>query len=274
MATVDVKDIDGKVKETCVLPDDIFNVKTNVPLIHQVVNAEMAAFRQGTHKTKTRSEVRGGGKKPYRQKGTGNARQGSIRSPQYKGGGVVHGPVPRDYSERTPKKMVKFAIRSALSNRLRTNNFYIVSNLVENDISTKKAIDIFTKNKVNVKLLVVTNNNNDYLSTRNISDVVTVKPKQINAYNIVSTDGVLWTKDAIIEFVGGEKNIKFNIKKQKDSKPKTPAKTTKQKKQTPKSAPKINKKIDEKKAPKINKKVDVKKARKTSVSTKENKGNK
>ena len=117
--TIDVLDAAGKKSGTAQLPADVFGVATNVPLIHQVVVAQLAAARQGTHKTKTRSEVRGGGRKPYRKKGTGNARQGSIRAPQYAGGGIVHGPVPRDYSQRTPKKMKAAALRGALSDRAR-----------------------------------------------------------------------------------------------------------------------------------------------------------
>ena len=121
------------------LPADIFDVKTNIPLIHQVVVAQLAAARAGTHKAKTRGEVRGGGKKPYRQKGTGRARQGSTRAPQFVGGGVVHGPVPRDYSQRTPKKMKRAALRGALSDRARNDRVHVVSSLVAGDAPSAKA---------------------------------------------------------------------------------------------------------------------------------------
>jgi large subunit ribosomal protein L4 len=123
--TVDVLDAAGAKAGSVDLPAEVFGVAANVPLIHQVVVAQLAAARQGTHKTKTRSEVRGGGRKPYRQKGTGNARQGSIRAPQYNGGGIVHGPVPRDYSQRTPKKMKAAALRGALSDRARLDQVFV-----------------------------------------------------------------------------------------------------------------------------------------------------
>src|SRR5690625_3492084 len=140
--TVDVTDPDGSTNGTVNLPASIFDVVTNVPLIHQVVVAQLAAARQGTAKTKTRGEVRGGGKKPYRQKGTGRARQGSIRAPQYAGGGVVHGPVPRDYTQRTPKKMKAAALRGALSDRARAGRVHVVSELVSGDLpSTSAALE-------------------------------------------------------------------------------------------------------------------------------------
>src|SRR5579871_2963718 len=120
------------------LPAEIFDVPANVPLIHQVVVAQLAAARQGTHKTKTRGEVSGGGKKPYRQKGTGRARQGSTRAPQFTGGGVVHGPVPRDYAQRTPKKMKAAALRGALSDRAASERVFVVSAFVEGDVPRTK----------------------------------------------------------------------------------------------------------------------------------------
>ncbi len=141
MTTVDVLTPSGQAEGTVELPAEIFDVQTNVPLIHQVVVAQLAAARQGTHATKTRGEVRGGGKKPYRQKGTGRARQGSIRAPQFTGGGVVHGPQPRDYSQRTPKKMKAAALRGALSDRSRNGRVHVLSSLVEGDTpSTKSAL--------------------------------------------------------------------------------------------------------------------------------------
>ena len=142
--TIDVLDAKGKKAGTTDLPAEVFDVQTNVPLIHQVVVAQMAAARQGTHKTKTRGEVSGGGRKPYKQKGTGRARQGSTRAPQFAGGGVVHGPVPRDYSQRTPKKMKAAALRGALSDRARAGRVHVVSSFLDVDAapSTKAAIAI------------------------------------------------------------------------------------------------------------------------------------
>src|SRR5919108_1136744 len=139
MSTIDILSPAGDKAGTVELPAEIFDAKVSVPLIHQVVVAQLAAARQGTHKTKTRGEVRGGGKKPYRQKGTGRARQGSIRAPQFTGGGVVHGPVPRDYSQRTPKKMKAAALRGALTDRARHERIHLVTGVVGGDISTKAA---------------------------------------------------------------------------------------------------------------------------------------
>src|SRR5437660_8140108 len=140
MSTIDILSPAGDKAGTVELPAEIFDAKVSIPLIHQVVVAQLAAARQGTHKAKTRGEVRGGGKKPYKQKGTGRARQGSIRAPQFTGGGVVHGPVPRDYSQRTPKKMKAAALRGALSDRARGGRLHVVAGLVEGDVpSTKTA---------------------------------------------------------------------------------------------------------------------------------------
>src|SRR5215210_5026051 len=141
MTTIDVRSPAGDVTGTVDLPAEIFDVQANVPLIHQVVVAQQAAARQGTHATKNRGEVRGGGKKPYRQKGTGRARQGSTRAPQFAGGGVVHGPQPRDYSQRTPKKMIAAALRSALSDRAANGRVHVIEALVSGDKpSTKSAL--------------------------------------------------------------------------------------------------------------------------------------
>src|SRR5207342_169677 len=129
----------GAEKKTVELPDEIFAAKVNVPLIHQVVVAQQAAARQGTHSTKTRGEVRGGGRKPYKQKGTGRARQGSTRAPQFTGGGVVHGPTPRSYDQRTPKKMKAAALRGALSDRARNGRVHVISALVTGDVPSTKA---------------------------------------------------------------------------------------------------------------------------------------
>src|SRR4051795_6096904 len=137
--TVDVRGIDGGNAGTVELPGDVFDVQANIPLMHQVVVAQLAAARQGTHKAKTRAEVSGGGRKPYKQKGTGRARQGSIRAPQFTGGGVTHGPVPRDYSQRTPKKMKAAALRGALSDRAREGRVHVVSTFVDGETPKTKA---------------------------------------------------------------------------------------------------------------------------------------
>ncbi|HEX2262958.1 MAG TPA: 50S ribosomal protein L4, partial [Pseudonocardiaceae bacterium] len=138
--TVDIRNPEGGTTGTAELPAEVFDVPANIPLMHQVVVAQLAAARQGTHDTKTRGEVRGGGSKPYRQKGTGRARQGSIRAPQFTGGGIVHGPTPRDYTQRTPKKMKVAALRGALSDRARDGRVHVISGLVSGDVpSTKTA---------------------------------------------------------------------------------------------------------------------------------------
>ena len=146
----------GAEKKTVELPDEIFAAKVNVPLIHQVVVAQQAAARQGTHATKTRGEVSGGGKKPYRQKGTGRARQGSTRAPQFAGGGVVHGPTPRKYDQRTPKKMKAAALRGALSDRARADRVHVVESFVDGDTpSTRTALAALLATTQARKVLVV-----------------------------------------------------------------------------------------------------------------------
>src|SRR6478672_9499038 len=139
MASVDVKSPTGSTTGSVELPDALFDVEVNIPLVHQVVVAQLAAARQGTHDTKNRGEVRGGGRKPYRQKGTGRARQGSVRAPQFAGGGTVHGPTPRSYDQRTPKKMKAAALRGALSDRARAGRVHVVSALVEGETPSTKA---------------------------------------------------------------------------------------------------------------------------------------
>src|SRR5690606_35830437 len=158
--TVDVLNTEGVRSGSVELPADVFDVQANIPLMHQVVVAQLAAARQGTHKTKTRGEVSGGGRKPYRQKGTGRARQGSIRAPQFTGGGVVHGPVPRDYSQRTPKKMKRAALRGALSDRARNGRLYVVETFVTGEKpSTKAALATLRKVTDARRVLVVLGQN-------------------------------------------------------------------------------------------------------------------
>jgi large subunit ribosomal protein L4 len=187
------------------LPDDIFDVQANIPLMHQVVVAQLAAARQGTAKTKTRGEVAGGGKKPYKQKGTGRARQGSIRAPQFTGGGVVHGPVPRDYSQRTPKKMKAAALRGALSDRARDGRVYVVEGFVAGDKpSTKAAIVTLRKATESNKVLVVLSSHDElnWISLRNEPTVHLIEAGQLNTYDVLVADDVVFTKEALDEFLG------------------------------------------------------------------------
>jgi large subunit ribosomal protein L4 len=189
------------------LPAEIFDAKVNIPLIHQVVVAQQAAARQGTHSTKTRGEVRGGGRKPYKQKGTGRARQGSIRSPQFAGGGVVHGPQPRDYSQRTPKKMKAAALRGALSDRARDGRIHVVDSLVSGEKpSTKTALKALTGVVERRKFLVVLERSDalTWLSLRNAPEVHIVAVDQLNTYDVLAADDVVFTQGAYEAFVGGD----------------------------------------------------------------------
>ncbi len=188
------------------LPAEIFDVQTNVPLIHQVVVAQLAAARQGTHATKTRGEVRGGGKKPYKQKGTGRARQGSTRAPQFAGGGTVHGPQPRDYSQRTPKKMKAAALRGALSDRARHGRIHIVEALVTGEApSTKAAVALLAGLTERKNLLIVLDRTDivSLKSVRNLEDVHVLAVDQLNTYDVLCADDVVFTKAAYDTFVAG-----------------------------------------------------------------------
>jgi large subunit ribosomal protein L4 len=188
------------------LPAEIFDVQTNVPLIHQVVVAQLAAARQGTHSTKTRGEVRGGGRKPYRQKGTGRARQGSTRAPQFAGGGVVHGPQPRDYSQRTPKKMKAAALRGALSDRARFDRIHVVDSIVSGDLpSAKDAAAVLAGLTERPNLLVVIERGNDVVmkSVRNLQNVHVLVADQLNTYDVLCADDIVFTQAALDAFVAG-----------------------------------------------------------------------
>ncbi|MEA2144315.1 MAG: large subunit ribosomal protein, partial [Solirubrobacteraceae bacterium] len=190
---------------TAALPADIFDVQVNVPLIHQFVVAHLAAARQGTHSNKTRGEVRGGGRKPYRQKGTGRARQGSTRAPQFAGGGVVHGPVPRDYAQRTPKKMKQAALRGALSDRARNDRIFVVSTLVGGDApSTKTASLSLAKVSTAKNVLIVAQRNDEltWKSLRNTDAVHILEPGQLNTYDVLISDEIVFTKDALALLAG------------------------------------------------------------------------
>jgi large subunit ribosomal protein L4 len=205
MATVDVINAEGTKSGSVELPGDIFDVQANIPLMHQVVVAQLAAARQGTHKTKTRGEVRGGGRKPYKQKGTGRARQGSIRAPQFTGGGVVHGPVPRDYSQRTPKKMKAAALRGALSDRARGGRVHVVEAFVGGDTpSTKAAIATLRKVTEAKRVLVVLGalDELNWLSLRNEPSVHLIEADQLNTYDVLVADDVVFTREALDEFLG------------------------------------------------------------------------
>jgi len=204
--TVDVLDAQGKKAGSAELPAEVFDVATNVPLIHQVVVAQRAAARQGTHATKTRGDVRGGGKKPYKQKGTGRARQGSTRAPQFAGGGTVHGPQPRSYDQRTPKKMKAAALRSALSDRARNDRIFVVDALLSGDKpSTKTALAALSELSDRARFLVVLERSDalTWLSLRNAPQVHIVAVDQLNTYDVLASDDVVFTKGAYDAFVSG-----------------------------------------------------------------------
>jgi len=189
------------------LPPEIFDAKVNVPLIHQVVVAQEAAARQGTHATKTRGEVRGGGRKPYRQKGTGRARQGSTRAPQFAGGGVVHGPQPRSYDQRTPKKMKVAALRGALSDRARHGRVQVVANLGESETpSTKVALLALNEatgapKAAHVLVVIRRDDHVSRKSLRNVPGVHVLEDGQLNTRDVLVSDYVVFTRDALDSFV-------------------------------------------------------------------------
>ncbi|HLL62043.1 MAG TPA: 50S ribosomal protein L4 [Propionibacteriaceae bacterium] len=202
--TIDVLDATGSKAGTVELPSELFDVTANIPLIHQVVVAQLAAARQGTHATKGRGEVRGGGKKPYRQKGTGRARQGSTRAPQYVGGGTVHGPQPHGYAQRTPKKMIAAALRGALSDRARDGRVYVIQDLVPGDLpSTKTALAALRAATSTDRVLVVLHRDEDlsWLSLRNVVTVHALAVDQLNTYDVLVNDEVVFTEAALAEYV-------------------------------------------------------------------------
>ena len=207
MSTVEIRTPDGKSAGTVELPAAVFDAQANVALLHQVVVAQQAAARQGTHATKTRGDVSGGGKKPYRQKGTGRARQGSTRAPQFAGGGTVHGPQPRDYSQRTPKKMKAAALRGALSDRARANQVHVVSGLVDGDTpSTKTARKVLESVTQARRVLVVLNRTDEvaWVSVRNLPHVHVIAPDQLNTYDVLVNDDVVFTKDSLDVFLASK----------------------------------------------------------------------
>ena len=202
--TLDVHTADGATKGTVELPAELFDREASVPLMHQVVNAQLAAARQGTHKTKTRGEVAGGGRKPFRQKGTGRARQGSIRAPHFTGGGTVHGPQPRNYAQRTPKKMIKAALAGALTNRAQNDRIHVVEELVPGQKPSTKSARTFVErltDRKSVLLVIGREDVNSRLSARNLPGITIVEPGQLNTYDVLNADDVVFSVEALHDFV-------------------------------------------------------------------------
>ncbi len=201
---IDVKTPDGKVDGTIELPAELFDAPANIALMHQVVTAQRAAARQGTHSTKTRAEVSGGGRKPYRQKGTGRARQGSTRAPQFTGGGTVHGPKPRDYAQRTPKKMIAAALRGALSDRARNGRIHAVTELVAGQTPSTKSAREFLGTLTDRKQVLVVIGRSDETgekSARNLPGVHILAPDQLNTYDVLRADDVVFSVEALNAYI-------------------------------------------------------------------------
>lgn len=204
--TLDVVDTSGKKTGSVELPASIFDVQTNVPLIHQVVVAQLAAARQGTHKAKGRGEVSGSGRKPFKQKGTGRSRQGSVRAPEHRGGGTVHGPVPRDYAQRTPKKMIAAALLGAISDRARGERLTIVDSFGKGDVpSTKGAAELLSSvSGKNILVVLERGDELGYKSVRNLRNLHVLWADQLNAYDVIVSDDVVFTKAAYESFVASK----------------------------------------------------------------------
>jgi large subunit ribosomal protein L4 len=201
---IDVKTPAGKTDGSIELPAELFDAPANIALMHQVVTAQRAAARQGTHSTKTRGDVSGGGRKPYRQKGTGRARQGSTRAPQYTGGGVVHGPKPRDYTQRTPKKMIAAALRGALSDRARNGRIHAVTELVEGQTPSTKSAKAFLATLTERKQVLVVVGRSDEAgvkSVRNLPGVHVLPPDQLNTYDVLRADDVVFSVEALNAYI-------------------------------------------------------------------------
>ena len=209
---LDVHTSEGKTNGSVDLPAEIFDTEASIALMHQVVNAQLAAARQGTHKTKTRGEVRGGGRKPFRQKGTGRARQGSIRAPHYTGGGTVHGPQPRDYAQRTPKKMIKAALFGALSDRARNERIHVIEELVPGQKPSTKSAKAFLESlteRDNVLLVIGREDINARRSANNLPNVQILDAGQLNTYDVLKSDDVVFTASGLDAFLGkGEEESK------------------------------------------------------------------
>ena len=200
--TVEVKNAEGKKVGSVELPAEIFNAQTNIPLIHQVVTAQLAAARQGTQKAKNRGETSGSGKKPFKQKGTGRARQGSIRAPLQRGGGAAHAVRPRDYAQRTPKKMIAAALRGVLSDRARNERIHVIDS-VTGAPSTKAALAAVRQFSDRRHLLVVVSRSEDaaWRSLRNAENLHLLVPDQLNAYDLLKSDDVVFSESAINDFL-------------------------------------------------------------------------
>jgi large subunit ribosomal protein L4 len=201
---IDVMTPDGKVDGSIELPAELFDAPANIALMHQVVTAQRAAARQGTHSTKTRGEVSGGGRKPYRQKGTGRARQGSTRAPQFTGGGIVHGPKPRDYTQRTPKKMIAAALRGALSDRARNGRIHAVTELVAGQTPSTKNAKAFLGTLTDRKQVLVVIGRSDEAgakSVRNLPGVHVLAPDQLNTYDVLRSDDVVFSVEALTAYI-------------------------------------------------------------------------
>ncbi|MFC7673102.1 50S ribosomal protein L4 [Mycolicibacterium sp. GCM10028919] len=206
--SIDVRTPEGKTDGSVDLPAELFDVEPNIALMHQVVIAQLAAKRQGTHSTKTRGEVSGGGKKPYRQKGTGRARQGSTRAPQFTGGGVVHGPQPRDYSQRTPKKMIAAALRGALSDRARNDRIHAVTELISGQTPSTKTVKTFLGSLTDRRKVLIVIGRSDEIaakSVRNLPGVHVISPDQLNTYDVLDADDVVFSVEALNAYISGAK---------------------------------------------------------------------
>ncbi|MEY2826662.1 MAG: ribosomal protein [Actinomycetota bacterium] len=204
MPTVDLIDVKGKKSGSVDLPEALFDATTNVPLIHQVVTAQLAAARQGTQSALRRGEVSGTGKKPFKQKGTGRARQGSVRMPQHRGGGIIHAPKPRDYDQRTPKKMIAAALRGALSDRARNGKVHVVDQFGIKDTPSTKAASSFINGISSASKVLVVLDRNDEVSLkslRNIADVHVIAVDQLNAYDVLKAEDIVFTAAALSQFV-------------------------------------------------------------------------
>jgi large subunit ribosomal protein L4 len=211
---IDVLTPGGKKNGSVELPAELFDVEANLALMHQVVTAQLAAKRQGTHSTKRRGEVSGGGRKPYRQKGTGRARQGSTRAPQFTGGGVVHGPKPRDYSQRTPKKMIAAALRGALSDRARNDRIHAVTELVEGQAPSTKSAKSFLGTLTDRRKVLVVIGRSDEVSAksvRNLPGVHVISPDQLNTYDVLDADDLVFSVEALDAYISAHTKEEVSV---------------------------------------------------------------
>ena len=209
MATLKMKNAAGKEAGSVEVDDAVFGVQPNVPVMHQVVTAQLAARRSGTQSTKTRSEVRGGGAKPFRQKGTGNARQGSIRAPHFSGGGIALGPKPRKYNQRTPKKMVRLALHSALSDRVNDECVTVVDSWSFSQPSTKEGVKALAALGIEGRVLIVlgAGDENAAMSFRNIPEVQLISMHELNAYDVLCNDHILFTSATLPSAVAAKESV-------------------------------------------------------------------